>query len=420
MKPWAIVAACIGMLTFAAGAARAPRVLAKITIDTGKVARIDTPMSVTLSGVKLPGGGVALVEVTGGGHVPVPAQLESGNPPTLHFILSSDTPAAAQRVYELTSGPATPVTNDRVQLKEDESGLDIVHNDAEVLHFQTAILPPPAGQSPLYARSGFIHPLCTPAGTVLTRIHPKDHMHHLGLWNPWTSAEFEGQHVDFWNLKDGTGTVRFVKFASKTTGPVYGGFQAMQEHVALKAQGGPKVALNEILDVRVWNVGGPRKVGGYFICDITTTQRCASASPLKLLAYRYGGLGMRGAAEWNNTNSNYLTSEGKDRKTGNGTRARWCDVFGQTSKGMAGVEFLSHPQNREFPEPMRIWGEKDNNGEVFFNFCPVQKKEWLLEPGNDYVLKYRLYIHDGQADAATCERVWQDFGNPPAVKVEGL
>ncbi len=410
-KPWIVAFAMFGVLTLGGKSAMSAETLAKLTVNAGSQDRVDTPLSVALTGVKAPVAGALLVEVKGAERVPVALQIETGTPSILHWILDGKTPAGGQRVYELTGG--TPAPANPVELKEDETGLDIVQGGAKVLHFQTAVMQPPAGQSPLYARNGFIHPLCTPNGAVLTRIHPKDHIHHLGLWNPWTSTEFEGKHVDFWNLKDGQGTVRFAKFASKTAGPVYGGFQAIQEHVALNAAGGPKVALNEVLDVRVWNTGGPGK--GYWICDFTTTQRCASASPLTLLAYRYGGIGFRGTADWNEKNSNYLTSEGKDRKTGHSTRARWCNVFGETSKGDAGIEFMSHPQNHEHPEPMRIWNDQ---GDIFFNFCPVQQKPWTLEPGNEYVLKYRMYIYDGKADVAGCERMWQDFANPPSVRVQ--
>ncbi len=275
-------------------------------------------------------------------------------------------------------------------------------------------MPAPKGTSRNYSRSGFIHPLWAPDGQVLTAVHPKDHIHHMGIWNPWTSTEFEGRKVDFWNLKAGTGTVRFVKFASKTSGPVFGGFRAVQEHVDLSAPKGAKVALNEDLDVRIWNLGGTEKG---FLVDYVTTQRCASRSPLLLKKYRYGGFVFRATQDWHTSNSHVLTSEGKTRKDGHATRAKWCMVYGTTAKGPAGIVFMSHPGNRSHPEPMRIWPPGTNNGRsnMFFNFCPVQKAPWTLKPGMDYVRRYRFHVYAGKATPKEAERLWQDYANPPRI-----
>ena len=87
---------------------------------------------------------------------------------------------------------------------------------------------------------------------------------------------------------------------------------------------------------------------------------------------------------------------------------------GPTANGPAGVLFMSHPANRSHPEPMRIWPK----GDIFFNFCPIQKAPWTLTPGNDYRLQYRVYAYDGTLAAEAAERLWQDFAHPPTVTVE--
>ena len=381
--------------------------MATITVEAGQYTRIDTPVSVELDGISYTR--LRLEEIKGSQRLPVPAQIETGNPPRLWWILSGTTEAGEKRIYELLQGSSARTTG--VEVIKNDSFLQLQIGDSKVLRYNHAVVPQPEGASPLYARSGFIHPLWSPAGEVLTCIHPKDHIHHMGLWMPWTETEFEGRKVDFWNLGKGQGTVRFVKFISTESGAVYGGFGAIQEHVDLRAPEGEKVALNEELDVRVWNLGEPNEC---WLLDYTSKQRCASSSPLHLLEYRYGGLGFRATSQWNESNSDYLTSEGKTRKDGHGTRARWCNVFGSTAKGEAGVVFMSHPDNHEHPEPMRIWPE----GDVFFNFCPIQKADWILEPGETYVLRYRLYIYSGKITLETAEQFWQDFAHPPQVKLE--
>ena len=115
-------------------------------------------------------------------------------------------------------------------------------------------------------------------------------------------------------------------------------------------------------------------------------------------------------------NADYLTSEGKTRKDGHGTRARWCDNYGKVGDEWEGVTFFSNPKNFRHPEPMRLWPEPNNY--IFFNFCPSQLGAWEMKPGEDHVFRYRWYVHEGKPDVAQIERIWNDYANPPQVKVE--
>lgn len=400
----------------ASQAVTAAEPLAEITVEAAKHTRIDTPVSVALDGISCTE--LRLEEIRGSERIPVPIQLEPGNPARLWWIISGVTQAEGKRVYELVRGksikkpvPASPA----VEVIKNDSFLQIQLGGRKVLRYNSAIVPPPEGVSPLYARSGFIHPLWSPQGAVLTKINPKDHLHHMGIWMPWTKTIFEGREVDFWNLNEGEGTVRFVKFISTASGAVYGGFRAQQEHVDLKAPGGEKVALDETWDVRVYNLGGPEK--GYWLWDFVSTQRCATESPLYQLKNRYGGLGFRGAGEWSGKNASYLTSEGRTRKDGHATRGRWCDMAGRLSgKDWAGVTIMSYPENFRHPEPMRIWPK----GQVFFNFAPSQMGDWVMEPGRDYVFRYRFYVHEGKIVVADAERLWNDFAEPPKIRLKKI
>jgi len=86
---------------------------------------------------------------------------------------------------------------------------------------------------------------------------------------------------------------------------------------------------------------------------------------------------------------------------------------------MSGIVFFSHPLNREYPEPMRVWPADANEGrgDVYFEFCPIRLKNWILNPGNVYRLKYRMLIYDGNISSSDADRIWNDFAFPPAVRV---
>ena len=298
-----------------------------------------------------------------------------------------------------------------IKLKID-SVLTISSGTQKLLTYQFKTIYPPKGIDTAYKRSGFIHPLYAPHGQVLTRIQPPDHYHHYGIWNPWTHTVFERDTIDFWNIKDRKGTVRFVKFTSQNSRPEYAEYTALHEHVVFKKDGKEKVALKEWQTVKVYDPGSHKD---YYIVDITSKMSCASQSPLLIVAYRYGGFGWRATEYWDKNNSEMLTSEGKTRDSTDNTKARWIIVYGALpGNDEGGIVMLSHPSNYNHPEPLRIWDKKANGGrgDVFANFAPTKDKDWLLEPGKTYLLKYRLVVFNGKFDAAMAQNEWKKFAKP--------
>ena len=210
--------------------------------------------------------------------------------------------------------------------------LIISSQTTDLLTYQFSMVYPPAGVDTAFKRSGFIHPLRTPHGQILTRIQPPDHYHHYGIWNPWTHVLFEGDTLDFWNLAKRQGTIRFSKFLSQTENENYCEYEALHQHVVFEKDGSEKVALNEIQKVRIYPPENDR-----YIVDLTLTYECATESPFKILQYRYAGLGWRATEAWNNTNSQVLTSSGKTRKDADGSLARWFFIQGDLGDDTGGV-----------------------------------------------------------------------------------
>ena len=275
---------------------------------------------------------------------------------------------------------------------------------------------PPTGVDSSFKRSAFIHPLWTPNGQELTRIQAPDHYHHYGIWNPWTHVLFEGDTVDFWNIRGKQGTVRFGKLVAVNNGPVYSEFKALHEHVAFKnRKGGEKVALNELQTVRVYK---PENDQQFYNVDITIELNCASESPFRILEYRYAGLGWRATEKWNKHNSEVLTSEGKNHKESDGSTGRWFIVQGALDNDYGGAVMMSYPANYNHPEPMRIWPENSNRvGEMFAMFAPTKNKDWMLLPGKTYTLKYRFVVFNGHFTKEKAEAAWQYYATPPTVTV---
>ncbi len=390
--------------------------IADIVVDPGKFTRFNCPVSISIEGFEINvSEGLRLVEKRGSETIPTDCQLEPGNSPRLWWIIDGITQAGELRYFSLFSEKIN--TEDNIRVIIDESVVRISGRNKKILQYNHAPVSPPEGVDSVFTRSAFIHPLWTPDGEVITRIQPPDHYHHLGIWNPWTKTKFEGREVDFWNLGDRQGTVRFKAFNSIVSGNVYGGFSALHEHVDLTAPEGEKIALNEEWEIRVWNTKLNNRE--YWMIDIISTLNCASESPLIIEKYRYAGLGFRATELWNSENSGTITSEGLTGRNGDATRARWCNVFGEMIKGKAGIIFMSHPYNREHPEPMRIWPEENNGGKenMFFEFCPIRDKEWIIKPGKDYTLRYRLFVYTGDVTDELSENLWNDFAFPPETRL---
>lgn len=343
--------------------------------------------------------------------IQIPVQEVHGEKRTLHWLVQS---GGAKKVnYDLMKGHR-PTTNN-IQVTDKDGTLNLHRGDKNLLRYQYETINPPAGIDTLYKRSGFIHPLWSPNGQVLTRIQPADHYHHYGLWNPWTHVLYEGDTVDFWNLAKGEGTVRFANLVSLTEGPVFSGYETLHEHVVFKDNGTEKVALREVQGVKVFY---PENSDDYYIADLSLNMNCANDSPFKILSYRYGGFAFRATEKWDNTNSDVVSSEGKTRTNVDGSREKWILVQGSIDEENVGMVIMSHPSNYSHPEPVRVWpdGPKDHK-DVFINFAPTKYNDWQLDPGKKHTLNYRILVFNGEFSPEKAREAWDLYADPPQISV---
>ena len=380
--------------------------------------RIEAPVSVSLDGINYntDKSDLLLFEITKTGETAIPSQIETGHSAQLWFILKGVSEKNSERKFVLKLENNQTLNQQKISLIKDSKNLSLLANEKPILSYRFATMFPPEGINPLYERSGFIHPLTSPGGEVLTRIQAPDHYHHYGIWGPWTKTHIGERSVDFWNLALGEGTIEFAGFLSETEGAIFSGFKALQQHIDFGAKGKDQIAMNEILDVRAWNVG--EKV---WMVDYTTSLNSPLENGIMLNAYRYGGgIGFRATEKWQKDNCTVLTSDNKTRIDADGSYARWCLVEGESDvdEGRSGILFLSHPANRMHPEPMRVWPLDANNGrgDMYFEFVPIRHDDWKLEPKQNYTLKYRMIIFDGKMDAKTAEMYWNSFAANPNVE----
>lgn len=401
---------CIGLLP--AATAASAQVIGRYAVQSGN---FDRSNSIVHTQLDNPADTASLVmeEIAGKKRVPVPVTAANGQ---VWWVLSGNTPAGTRRIYELRKAPGKN-TPPLLHVAQRPGALVLQQQQQSILQYNFGTVEPPAGSDTVFRRSAFIHPLWAPNGAILTNIFPNaGHRHHMGIWNPWTHTRFEGRETDFWNVQKKEGKVRFAKMLEITSGNVWCGFAAKQEHVAFAKDGSEKVAINETWKVRAYEAtdkGARRR------WDISSVFSCATDSGITLLQYRYGGgFGLRTTPSFTAQTSQVLTSEGKTRKDADSTRARWVKITGTTPQGKAGLLIMNAPDNFDSPEPLRVWPENMEGGELMLNYSPTKMKSWQLHNGNEYTLTYRVMVYDGDLTPAEAELAWKDFAYPAVVTKE--
>lgn len=388
-----------------------------IEVSAGARDRDQTPVVFPLPGALASARGLAMEGLDD--RKPVPVQLVGGETPAAAWI-ERGLAAGSGRKYRLRAVP--PSSGEPAAVCVDDGKAVLIRvGGRPVLRYNHATVEPPAGQDPAYRRSGYLHPLFTPAGKVVTGDFAEDHPHQHGLFFAWTSTQFNGHPLNFWDQLGKTGRVRHAELIDTVDGPVFAQLSARLRHEDITGTE-PVPVLDEVWTVRAF------AVDGLALFDLESRQTTAGRRPLQINKYVYGGLGFRGNSAWFDPTvkgeappdparsgaSDFLTSEGKGRADGNHTRPRWVNYSGELDGSVAGITVLGHPDNFRAPQPVRLHPNKP-----YFSLAPAVLGAFAIEPGQTYVSKYRVVLHDGPADSARFDALWHDAAEPPMVRVVG-
>lgn len=339
-----------------------------------------------------------------------PAQSE--DPGRLRFIVES------QRAGEtLTFDVVTPskATTDQVVVKQGNEAILASVAGQPILSYQSAISSQlPTGIDPIYHRSGYLHPVFTPSGQIVTDDYAARNTHQHGIWTAWSRTEFQGRSPNFWDPKPGTGRIEFDRVERIWNGAIASGFRVRHRYLDLQAPEGENIALYEMWDVQVYpliTAGG----SSAHVFDVTITQTCATKDPFIVGEYRYGGLGVRGRSDWlRQENMRVLTDNGEtDRLKANAQKTRWIFLGGITDQGHAGVAVLDHPENARSPQAVRV-----NESLPFICYAPTQEGAWRIEPGKPYRAHYRVVVEDQIPSQERVEAFWRGYATKPRVSVK--
>jgi len=268
----------------------------------------------------------------------------------------------------------------------------------------------------------YLWPLVAPSGTAITRSWPmenvaeekdekKDHQHQRGLWFVHDNVN----HLDFWNNEwsyytdkhqKNLGRVNLKKLDGVTSGKDQGTISATFEWTDME---GTKALLTE---KRVMTFYGDPKVR-MFDVDITLT---ALGEPVTFGDGKDGvfGIRLRPVLQEDKGNAHITNADGLvGEKALWGKPSNWCDYSGVIGTEKVGVAILDNPENPRHPVRWhaRAYGLFAANpfGLSVFTNDKTQNGAVTVEPGKSLRYRYRVIIHEGDAQEAGIASAWTAY-----------
>lgn len=251
----------------------------------------------------------------------------------------------------------------------------------------------PALEQPLwrYVYGGkpkpFFHPLCTPAGHVLSVYQPWDHVWHRGLWY---TIKFINE-INFWEEKDSPyGVQRAVNPPTVT----HEGDAITVSSQQAWVQPDGETVIDEQRTFRY----APLDQDAYtldFSFDLTPRVAVKLDRTPFTTWGGYGGLVFRGNRNWQKTALTFDDGSTSDRPTPK--HSKWCDLTGLVDGALntsAGIATFDHPTNPRHPTP---WYGSTGAGH-YYCAAFLFHEPMSLEAGEPLKQKYRVIVHDHVID----------------------
>ena len=299
------------------------------------------------------------------------------------------------------------------ELRETEATIEIRSAGTLLLCYNKLSPEAPEGVKAIYERTGFLHPVCSPAGHCVTASFPFDHPHQQGIFSAWVKTRHNGADIDFWNLAKGTGRVlhhQVVETFAKDSGT---GFVVDLVH---RSERDPKL---NILTER-WRINAVPTDGSFHCFDLETKQQILTSNPLRIAKYHYGGVAIRGPVAWltgSHTNTAKATTDqlaptstgfsnslDSDRLKGNHERPDWVTMWGDVQGQPVGITVMCDKSSYRFPQSTRLHPTKP-----YFCFCPCMDGAFVIDQEHPYKAKYRFLITDTKPDNQWLRERWLEF-----------
>jgi len=362
----------------------------------------EVPLSITLPAP--PGARSIALREAGGEPVSCDADFQGGAAQVTWIL--HDLPKGASRTYalEFNSRPR-PEKAPAVRLYRWQGAIEASINGALFTRYNFAGAPKP-----------FCYPVIGPTGEPVTRSYPMekvagestDHPHHRSFW--FAHGNVNGH--DFWGESEESGKIVHRGFEALRSGSVMGLIRARNDWVA---SDGKKIC-EDVRELRIYRTGDGR------LLDFEVTL-IASDGPIEFGDTKEGMMAFRVASSMEVTrkNGHILNSEGVRDKEAWGKRANWCDYWGPIEGKTVGIAILDNPANFRHPT---YWHVRDYG---LFAANPFGVRDFVgkqapsgahtVPKGGSITFRYRIFIHEADAQQADIAGLWNQYAHPPVVTV---
>jgi hypothetical protein len=393
----AFVAVCcvsVASMAMAAG----PKWQYFVTVKAADTSYTEVPVSITVPAP--PGTRSARLRELGGEEVTCDVHVSSGQA-RVTWILR-DLQKGAWRRYRLQFRPEHPYPmGSGVQLTWHGLGVTVQVGGNFFTSYYFGNTPKP-----------FSYPVIGPTGRPVTRAYPmeklpgesSDHPHHRSFW--FAFGDVNGQ--DFWGESPKSGRIVQRFFEAHEIGLVTGRIRAGNDWIA---NDGTEIC-EDVREFRFYDVKQGR------LMDFEVTQ-----GPVEFGDTKEGMMAFRVASSMEVTRGkgHIVNSEGVTDKDAWGKRANWCDYWGPIEDKTVGIAIFDHPGNFGHPT---YWHVRDYG---LFAANPFGVRDFVgkeapsgahtLAKGDSLTFRYRIYIHEGDAQAANVSSIWEQYAHPPLVRV---
>ncbi len=281
-------------------------------------------------------------------------------------------------------------------IEDDGAALTILDNEAPVLtyRYQPGELPRLVPER--FSRACYIHPLYGLDGEVLTQDFPLDHLHHRGVFWTWPDSTIGDREINVWALTD----ARHVhdEWVEKTVEDDRVAIAVVNNWVFDDDPDTP-IIREEVRFVVHPEADDARAVD----FDLTFTNVADELFVLRGSGTDdkgYGGFCLRPDATRKPLS---FTSAAGPREADEDVadeplHSPWVDVSYATEPDgdvVSGVAIFQHPDNPDYPHHGWILRHYGFLGQSWPHIQPYE-----MRPGDAVTLRYRLYVHRGDASDA--------------------
>lgn len=285
--------------------------------------------------------------------------------------------------------------------EDDGAALTLKEENLPVFVYRYAPVEPPRLVPKHFKRSCYFHPLYGLDGEIMTQDFPIDHFHHRGVFWAWPDSTLGDRKVDVWAL-EGARQVH-GEWTKREAGADRAELAMVNQWMLDDAPNSP--VIREEISVIVYPA-----LDGHRCLDFSLTFKNVSSEAFTLRGSGtetkgYGGFCLRPDAT--RKPMLFTSNQGVSPDDVLELDTPWADVSYPTVAGgdtLSGMAIFQHPDNPGYPHSGWIFRHYGFLGQSW-----PHTKEHVMQPQESFTLRYRLFLHRGDAEKAGVKAAFEQY-----------